>query len=70
MKNNIIKNKQFSLNQSINKSGNQSNLNLNQYNINNLSNVLIRNKNDDENQAEKDFASINIISAILTYLCF
>ena len=70
LKNNNIKNKQFTLNQSINKSGNQSNLNLNQDNINNLSKVLIRNKNNDENQAEKDFPSINIISAVLSYLCF
>ena len=67
----IIDNIQSSINQSINKSNNQSDMNIiNEYNINNLTYILMKKDKEKIRKAETDFPSINYVSSIFTYICF
>ena len=67
----IIDNIQSSINQSINKSNNQSDMNIiNEYNINNLTYILMKKDKEKIRKAEADFPSINYVSSIFTYICF
>ena len=67
----IFDNRQISINQSINKSSNQSDMNfLNEGNMNNLIQISIKKDKLQIKQAEEDFPSINIVSTIAAYFCF
>jgi hypothetical protein len=67
----IFDNRQISINQSIIKSSNQSDINLlNEGNMNNLIQISIKKDKLKIKQAEEDFPSINIVSTLAAYFCF